>query len=574
MRRPNPPNPMVWLGLRSCALALAFSTCVLTACSQPTPQSPTATVGPTAQATAAPTATPEIEPSATPLPPHFTLGLPNAPDTLDPAQAVDEAALLITRHLYEGLTAYEPGTTRARPALAANWTTTDAITWTFNLRSDVVFHDGTPFTAEAVRLNFERWINADPPGDYAFWQLMFGGFAGEADNTGQPLALVSAVTAPDDHTVVIVLNRPYAPLPNTLAMPSFAIVNPAAFSAIAQLETVSAGTGPYQLAPADTSALVQLVRNPVYWGPPPLPESLFFKAIADDAQRLLALQSGEVEGLARVAPEDYAPLQKDTRYRLEFDPALEVVYLGFNQARAPWGNLDCRLAVAHALDRARYAQALYPGDATVAEAMQPPAVWGYTALTTTRSFAAAEAQAYWERCRLTTTVPPTVTLYLPPLARTYLPDPEGLGQAIQQDLAQTLDLNVQVVSPAWPAGLQEVQLGAADLFVLGWAGVNGDPDAYLCPLFCGQAAAFNQDVENQPLPPDATLAELLLEARSTVDTAQREALYAQAHQRIFEVLPALPLVQRQTLWVYRADVQGSIPSPIENVFWGLYLEAP
>ena len=84
--------------------------------------------------------------------------------------------------------------------------------------------------------------------------------------------------------------------------------------------------------------------------------------------------------MARLNPRDYAvALDPASRLRVDFDPALNVLYLGFNQARAPWSNRDCRLAVAYGLNKARYVQDFFPGDAEVALAMQPAAVWGYDA---------------------------------------------------------------------------------------------------------------------------------------------------------------------------------------------------
>ena len=360
---------------------------------------PSATAAPTKTASATPppplisTATP-ILPTPLPLPTQvvtpaqriFTIGLAVAPGSLDPANAVDESALLITRHLYEGLTAYAPGTTRAVPALAESWETTDAITWTFHLRPNVFFSDGTPFTATIAVKNFERWSNRQAPGDYVFWKSLFGGFADERDEKGQPLSRLVSTAAPDAQTLVIVLRQPDAALPNTLAMPSFAMVNPAAFESPATPGTSdssagksSAGTGAFILKDQTAEGLVHLVRNSTYWGAPAAPDELVFKPIPDDTQRLMALEVGEIDGLSRLNPTLYAAAHGDAKLRVDFDPALSVLYLGFNQAHAPWNILDCRLAVAQALDKARYVQEFFPGDAETATTA--PSTWSKRAPT-------------------------------------------------------------------------------------------------------------------------------------------------------------------------------------------------
>jgi len=535
----------------------------LTACGGATPN-PTATVSISPQPS---------ESASASAPRLFTLGLVSPPGSLDPAQAVDESALLITRHLYEGLVAYAPGTTRVVPALAESWNTSDdGLTWTFHLRPNARFSDGSPLTAEEAARNFERWLNRTPPGDYTFWRLMFGGFAGDADENGAPLSLLTNVTAPDTSTLRLTLQHANAALLNTLAMPSFALVSPKAFAGntFGTRGAASAGTGPFILQGWTPEGIIHLIRNSTYWGAPPQPDELIFKAIPDDTQRLLALQTGEIEGLAHLNPKDYAAAGADSNLRVAFDPALNVLYLGFNQAHAPWGNLDCRLAVAYALNKTRYIQDFFPGDAEVALAMQPPTVWGYPVSPSDHTYDPAQAKQHWQTClESKVKVPEQITFYVPPIERSYLPDPAGLGAAIQADLAAIV-ITVQIASPDWQTSwLPNVHSGRADLFLLGSVGVNGDPDGFLCPLFCGAEGAFNSDEQGLPLPPDPELAALLASARSTSNSTQREALYAQAHDRIFESVPAVPLAHRKTAWAYRANVRGNIPSPIEDVFFNL-----
>lgn len=588
-RRPTRPTRR-----RARAASLALCLALAAACGQGPTATPTPGGGalPTETATSAPTATEAISASATPpptplptataSPTTFTIGLTELPGSLDPANALDRAGLIIVRHLYEGLTAFEPGGTRPVPALAEAWTVSpNALEWTFTLRAGVQFSDGTPVTAEAVRLNFERWLTAAPPGHFTFWRAVFGGFAGEMDAEGEPLALIAAVEAQDADTVVLTLNRPDATLANSLAMPSFGIVNPAAFAdgaGEALSGTLSAGAGAYVLADASQPGLVRLTRNAGYWNAPAVaggPDELVFKTISDNTQRLLALQTGEIEAMADLAPSQYAEAASaDRGTRLVFAPSLSVLYLGFNQARAPWGNLDCRLAVSRALNREAYVAQYFPADGQVAEVMQPPAVWGYPAAPAALNFDPAAAQAHWQACQAAgVTVPVSVTLYVPPIPRSYLPDPVALGAAVQADLT-ALGLNVTVVSPDWQTvWLPDVHNGRADLFLLGWTGINGDPDAFLCPLFCGLEAAFNADETGRPIAPDADLAAQLQEARTANTQAERERLYAEVHAQVAAVMPAVPLAYRQTPWAMRLNVEGYTPSPIDS-FFGQVFHAP
>lgn len=575
LQRPPPAPARRRLAAWAWLLALVAAACAGPTPAPSTPPPVASVAGATAPpATDAPTPLPAntATPQPTPLPSVFTLGLVQVPQTLDPADAVDESALIITRHLYDGLTAFQPGTTLVQPALAESWTVSpDGLTWTFLLRRDVTFSDGTPLTAEAARINFQRWLQGTPPARYVFWRALFGGFAGEADTEGEPLALIDTVATRGEATLVLTLNRPAASLPNTLAMPSFALVSPAALEAAANLNAASAGTGPYVLAGWPQPDLVRLTRASSHWDPArqDVPDELVFKIIPDDTQRLLALQSGEIEGLAHLNPSDYeAATAGASTTRVDFDPALNVLYLGFNHARAPWQHLDCRLAVAYAVDKERYVQGHFPGDAEPAAAMQPLAVWGYSA-PEQRAYDPDEARTRWQACQALGTVPAEITLYVPPVTRPYLPDPAGVGLAIQSDLA-AVGISVTIASPDWQtAWLPDVHAGRADLFLLGWTGVNGDPDSFLCPLFCGAEGAFNTGEGGVPLPPDAELASLLAEAHSVSNPDRRAELYAQAHARIYAMVPAVPLAHRQSAWAFRVNVQGNVPSPIESVFFWL-----
>jgi peptide/nickel transport system substrate-binding protein len=573
------------------ALALA----ALVGCAR---RGPVPTVAPTTAATEMPaslaaashtppaataTATLSIpEPSPTAAPRLVTIGLAAPPQTLDPAGAADQAALLITRHLYDSLLAFEAGTTRVIPALAESWqASSDGLSWTFHLRSNVSFSDGTPFNADAARLNIERWLHGAPPGNYLFWRVLFGGFDGEAGADGEPLSLVAGVQAPDPQTLVLSLHRPDASLLNSLAMSSFAMVSPAVLEhpdRAALLNSTSAGTGPFQLPAggAATGELIRLQRVSGHWNTALDalgPDELILKVIPDDAQRLLALQTGEVELISAINPRDYAAAgAPGAGTRLLFNPPLNVLYLGFNQARAPWHNLDCRLAVAHAINRPRYVAEFFPGDAIVAAAMQPASVWGYPEALRGLDFDPGLAREHLQACLdAGLGLAPGATLYVPPLERAYLPQPEALGLAIQADLA-AVGISVTVTSPAWESTwLPDVYNGRADLFLLGWSGINGDPDSFLCPLFCGLDSRFNSDLRGLPLPADEQLAELLVAARGLSDPASREALYQQAHERFFEALPAIPMAHRQAAMAMRSNLTGYVASPVESLYFNLRL---
>ncbi len=543
---------------------------VLAACTgQPAPTG-IAPIALTETAAPAVTTTPALTPTVTPEPVAVTLALPSVADTLDPANAADPSALLITRHAYEGLTRFVPGSSDVEPALAESWAVSpDARVYTFTLRSGVRFTTGADFNADAAAANVNRWLTATPAGPYPFVAPMFGGFAGELDETGQPLSAIAAVSVASPAELVISLNEADATLPATLAMPAFAMVDPAAFTdaAFGSPGAPSAGTGPF-LIQAWAGDRVSLARNPGYWGDAAAADALTFVGLPDDAARIGALERGEVDGLAGL-PSDQAGLGTRLPVRVEREPAHEVLYLGFNHSRRPWGTLACRQAVARVIDRARLATVVAP-DAGAASSLRPASTLGPAQAALPAPDPAA-ASSMWATCLAEQQLPPpaTVSLYVPPVSRRYLPDPIAVAAQVSADLA-TLGLSVTVASPDWPETWQnEVQSGRADLFLLGWGAVNGDPDAALCPLLCGDNPALRTDNLGFAVPPDEELAGILGQARATVDPALRAALYAQADALIGERVPVLPLTERGDTWVFREGLRGEQLGPLESLFFGL-----
>ncbi|MBL8095067.1 MAG: hypothetical protein JNL73_12935 [Anaerolineales bacterium] len=540
-------------------LSLSLTAALLAACggqptATPSVTSIVGTAAPVATATALPTLTPTPEPVA------FTLGLPGQVDTLDPANAAEPSALLITRHLYDGLTRYAPGGSAVEPALAESWVVSpDATAYTFTLRAGVTFSTGAAFDAAAARANVERWLNRTPAGAYPYVPATFGGFADQVDSNGNPLSTVTAVNAPAADTLVIQLRAPDAALPATLAMPAFAMVDPAAWaSGLGTPGAGSAGTGAFRLRAWSQPDLIELERNPSTWAPAPTVDVLRFKIVADDAQRVIALQVDELDGLAALPATD-GDIAAAWPVRTIVEPPQLVLYLGFNQNRRPWSTPACRQAVALGLDRAALAQAA--GGASLARAQ----------FLTEGAPAPADldqARAAWAECVAQQDAPiaTPIALYVPPIARGYLADPAAFGAQLQGQLA-AIGVETTLVTTDWSTQwLPDVQAGRADLFVLGAGSLNGDPGSLLCPLFCGQNAAFNTGRDGLAIAPDDELAAVLAQARATPDLAARLALYQQAEALIAERLPALAISSPSTTWALRSDWQGEAIGPLEALF--------
>src|SRR5215475_1396263 len=237
----------------------------------------------------------------------FVFGAQGEPVQLDPAVVTDGISSRVTRQIYDGLVKYRGATTEVEPALAQSWEVSrDARVWTFNLRRNVKFHDGTPLDARAVVWNFERWWKSGHPQHenqtkagqtFEYWEGQFGGFDDKS--------IVAQVEATGSHTVRITLKEPQAPFLANLAMFVFDIASPAAVEKWGtEFGKHPVGTGAYKFVEWKPNQEVILEANPDFWDAKPRVKRVVVRNINDNSQRLGALKAGEIHGMEGLNPDD------------------------------------------------------------------------------------------------------------------------------------------------------------------------------------------------------------------------------------------------------------------------------
>src|SRR5581483_7234344 len=273
-----------------------------------------------------------------------------------------------------GLVGLKPGTTTVVPLLATSWTASkNGLTWTFQLRKGVKFQDNTPFNAAAVCFNFNRWFNFPGPLQNSavtyYWNTVFGGFAHPAaGNPGPDKSLYKGCKTQGANTVQLLLTRRSTSFLGALALTNFRIASPTALRKYkADAGTVDSngvfhpsgtfgtqhpiGTGPYMLESWKVGQALTLVRFPGYWGPKAKLDKVIIRPIADNAARLQALQSGEIQGYDFVDPTDMGTVRGNRNLKLLDRPAFNVAYVGINQKFDIMKNPLVRQAVAYGLNR-------------------------------------------------------------------------------------------------------------------------------------------------------------------------------------------------------------------------------
>ena len=508
----------------------------------------------------------------------FVFGTEGDPVLLDGALISDGPSGRAVAQMFEGLVVLKPGTTKVVPQLATSWSTSkDGLSWTFNLRKNVKFQDGTPFDAKAVCFNFNRWYNL--PGylqgestNY-YWFTVFGGYAKPATgNPGPDKSLYHGCKVVNASTARLILNRRSSSFLAALVHPAFSIASPTALVKYrADAGTVGAdgsfrptgtfgtsnpvGTGPFKFSSWRIGDKLVMVRNDNYWGTKAKLKTLIFRPISDSTARLQALQSGELDGANLLAPQDVPAVQSSSSLKVLSRPAFTVGFVGINQSIPPFNNIKVREAVAYGLDRKSVVGAFYGGRGTVANQFLPPTVEGFAKKgVPDYPYDPAKAKAMLQAAGLT--LPVKVEFWYPTdRPRPYMPDPPRIFQAFAASLDKS---GFQVSShPApWRGGyLAGVQSGQAPLYLLGWTGDWGDPANFLNVHFAAQNAMFGF---NNP-----ALFKSLANADSETNLNKRVALYQAASIQVMKFLPMVPYANASPALGFKKSVKGYVASPVE-----------
>ncbi|MDU8943034.1 ABC transporter substrate-binding protein [Ovoidimarina sediminis] len=263
----------------------------------------------------------------------ITIGMQLEPPNLDPtggaAAAIDE---VVYANVFEGLTRYQSDGSIA-PGLAESWEISDdGLTYTFNLREGVTFHDGAAFTAEDVKFSLDRARAEDST------NAQKGLFAGIAD-----------VAVIDDTTVRVTLSSPNGGFLTNMAWGDAVILDPASAETAA---TNPVGTGPFRFSQWVQGDRVELVRNPDYWGEAPALEAATFKFISDPTAAFAAMMAGDIDAFPGYpAPETLVQFEADPRFKLLIGSTEGETILSTNNKADALSDVRVRKALAHAINR-------------------------------------------------------------------------------------------------------------------------------------------------------------------------------------------------------------------------------
>jgi peptide/nickel transport system substrate-binding protein len=481
--------------------------------------------------------------------------------TLDPWNASDANALLVTRQIFETLVDYEPGGFKIVPKLAESWSvSSDGRSWTFVLRRGVKFHDGSDLDAAAVALNFDRARQKAHPlrgsaapersSSYRAYAALLEGF--------DDASVITRVEAKDASTVVITTKFPFGPLLADLAMPSFAIVSPKSMRDdptgwATPASSAAAGTGPFTFRPLawTVGQQIALERNGAYWAKDPsgnaVPyvDRVVFRVIKDETARISELRGGGLDAVRDVTVASLSTVKADPNLQLLPRPTVSAAYLGIAGATRPFDKVEVRRAIAMAIDKTLLVSTLFNWAGRPATQLLAPGMLGYD-------------DSVVEFYRLDTSAAKRLLadagfasgfatdLWYPQSWRAQYPDPRRVAESLAADLAKigiTATLRTEdVASYRADANASRLPLWLGET-----SGDSADPDS-----FFSDGGGWAGDV----------VRELLRRARYEADASKRTELYKQVSKLIQQDASRIPLLHAEALVAATKKVRGLVPHPI------------
>ena len=496
----------------------------------------------------------------------LVFGSVGQPVNLTPGDITDGNSIYVQQQIYNYLVGNVPGGTDLAPELATEWTPSeDGLTWTFKLREGVTFHDGTPFNAEAVVFNVNRWWDPefefgyrDSGSLYEIWTDLFGGFKGDEAST-----LVD-VRAVDDSTVEFEIAEPFAAFPAAISSGYFGIASPTAIQLGNKYGTPSGaavGTGPFVFDSWVSGDRVTLSKFEDYWeeGTPKV-DKLVFSFVEDPAARLAQLRAGTVDFTIDLTPDQLAEIESDSNLEAVYRPSFNVGYLALNPSYEPLATKEVRQAIAQAINKPEIVKAFWGELGETDGSFIPPSLEDYRGDVGDYEYSVEAAKSAIAEAGYPNGF--DLDMWYMPVSRPYFPNPKPIAEAFAAELSQ-IGIRVNLQTKDWGAYLADRNVAPGfQSFMLGWTGDYGDPDNF---FFAHFGPGATQDLGNYK---NEELFNLLTQARVNSEKAEREKLYKQVDEIAFEEALRIPIVHSQPLLAKRTNVDGWEPSPFSSEPFG------
>jgi len=477
-----------------------------------------------------------------------TFAVAIALETLDPYNTNSTLNQAAGKAYYEGLFEFDKDL-KIQPLLATGYEVSpDGLVYTIKLRQGVKFHDGTDFTAEAVKVNLDRVSN--PENRLARYTQFKS---------------VDKTEVVDPYTVRITLKEPFSAFINALAHPSAMMISPAALQKYGKdIAFNPVGTGPFKFVEWKPAEYLKVAKFDGYWqkGLPHV-DTLTFRTVTDNNTRAAVVQTGEAQFAFPVPYEQAAVLAKNDKIELvDHRNSIMARYMSMNVMQKPFDNVKVRQAINYAINKEALAKVAFAGYASVVDGVVPQGVdfahktgpWPYDPakareLLKEAGYPNGFESTLWSAYNDGTSV--------------------KVVQFLQQQLAQVgIKVSVEVLESGQRVQrVQQVQKpedAKVRLYYAGWSSSTGEADWGLRPLLA--TAAFPPVMNNVSYYSNTKVDENLQKALSTTDREEKTRLYKEAQEIIWNEAPWAFLVTQSNLYVKAKNLTGAYVMP-DTSFW-------
>ncbi|MEE2056917.1 ABC transporter substrate-binding protein [Rhodococcus artemisiae] len=461
---------------------------------------------------------------------------PAEPRSLDPAALSNSWSHhpVIGNALYGTLMTLDPETLEVGYKIATDFVGSDeGRTFTLTLRPDVVFSDGTPLDAAAVKFNWDRLRDPDL-----------------ASTAIRQAAQVTGTEVIDDRTLKVTLPEPNANFVHGIVNTSMNwIASPSALSEGREaFDENPVGAGPFTLAEWTRQDTIELDKNPDYWdAPKPYLDGLSIRMPTDTNQRFNALTTGAAD-LSTEASGKILSMAGDAGLMTESVATGGGQFIALNLRRAPFDDERARRAVALAVDAEAIDSAVYEGTAQTRDFLFPESSPFHRDITFPARDAESAQKLFDELASEGKPVKFTFLSYPTPESR-------GLGESLQAQLSTFENVEVDVEIADYPAAT--ARAGARDFDAMISTAVIQDPDYALWTAFHGDSPGNVTGIDDDAL--DAALDV----GRTSTSMDVRSQAYATVQERLVALNPAVWTIRAAPSTIWRESIHG-----VELYAWG------
>lgn len=470
--------------------------------------------------------------------------------SLDPQIQNDTTSEQVVKMLYNTLLKFEDDGTVVGD-LAESWSVSeDKLTWTFNLKQGVKFHNGKELTSADVKATFDRALNAEA-----------GGL-----RTTEIIKMFTAVEAPDPYTVTITTDGPYGPMESLMCNMSLGIMD-ADYIEQYGLDLGTSvegenGTGPFKVVSWERDQEIVVERFDDYFGTPAKLQTVVYTIIPEAASRVIALETGEVDVIDKPTDEDLARLEADTEnFTVLRKPTISQRLFRFGCNDPIISNTKVRQAIVYAIDRQAIIDALFTGSGYPSTAPLAPVTFGYSNLgeieqdlELAKSLLAEAGYPDGFDTKIVTT-------------ERYQNGIE-LAEIISQQLAE-IGINAEIEVWEWSALSASWNGITADefdqpIFIMGAGPSMRDADGGLRGLYTTSETGLND--RNYGFYSNAEVDALIEQGMQETDQQKRVEIYKEAMEILYREDPvAFWLFDMYGLAITSSKVEGVTLSPISTI---------